>query len=214
MKLNAAKCSYMVFTRSEEKFATRLSVNGKVMDHVAVSKLLGVWISEDLSWSKNCQEICRRAYSRLSMITKLKYVGVSVEDLLDIYILFIRSVSEYCSVSFHSSLTQEQSKKLEIIQKTVLKVILGDMYIGYTAALEMCGLETLYARRQKRCLDFALKCTKHPRNRRLFPQNPASSEHYIRDKQVFKVNFARTNTYKISAIPFCQRLLNDHFTGK
>ena len=87
MKLNAAKCSYMVFTRSEEKFATRLSVNGKVMDHVAVSKLLGVWISEDLSWSKNCQEICRRAYSRLSMITKLKYVGVSVEDLMDIYIL-------------------------------------------------------------------------------------------------------------------------------
>ena len=77
------------------------------------------------------------------MITKLKYVGVSVEDLLDIYILFIRSVTEYCSVSFHSSLNQEQSKKLEIIQKTVLKVILGDMYIGYTVALEMCSLETL-----------------------------------------------------------------------
>ena len=146
------------------------------MDHVAVSKLLGVWISEDLSWSKNCQEICRKAYSRLSMITKLKYVGVSVEDLLDIYILFIRSVTEYCSVSFHSSLTQEQSKKLEIIQKTVLKVILGDMYIGYTAALEMCGLETLYARRQKRCLDFALKCIKHPRNKRLFPPNPVNNE--------------------------------------
>ena len=78
------------------------------------------------------------------------------------------------------------------------------MYIGYTVALEMCSLETLYARRQKRCLDFALKCTK----------NPVSNEHYIRDKEMFKVNFARTNTYKISAIPFCQRLLNDRFSGK
>ena len=147
------------------------------------------------------------------MITKLKYVGVSKEDLLDIYILFIRSVTEYCAVAFHSSLTQDQSEKLERIQKTCLKVILGDMYVSYSAALEMCGLQTLSARRQKRCLDFALKCGKHPRNKRLFPLNQVTSEYYIRDKELFHVNFARTSTYKKSAIPFCQRMLNDHFNG-
>ena len=74
----------------------------------------------------------------MSMITKLKYVGVCVEDLLDIYVLFIRSV-----VAFHSSLTQQQSNKLEKIQKTSLRVILGDMYVDYAAALEMCGIQTL-----------------------------------------------------------------------
>ena len=51
------------------------------------------------------------------MLTKLKYAGVRIEDLLDIYILFIRSVTEYCAVVFHSSLTIEQSNKLEMIQK-------------------------------------------------------------------------------------------------
>ena len=35
-----------------------------------------------------------------------------MEDLIDIYILFIRSITEYCAVAFHSSLTQEQSNKL------------------------------------------------------------------------------------------------------
>ena len=70
-------------------------------------------MSEDLSWNKNCHEICKKAYARLGMLTKLKYVGVSREDLLNIYILFIRSVTEYCSVLFHSSLTQAQSNKLE-----------------------------------------------------------------------------------------------------
>ena len=129
--------------------------------------------------------------------------GLSVEDLLDIYILYNRIVTKYCSVSFHSSLTKVQSKKLEIIQNTVLKVILGDMYISYRAALEMFGLDTLYARRQKRCLDFAPKCIKRPRNRRLYPLNPpVSNEHYIRDKDKFKVNYARTESCKISAIPF------------
>ena len=78
------------------------------------------------------------------------------DDLLDIYILFIRSVTEYCAVVFHSSLTQEDSRKLEQIQKTCLKVILGTDYSDYTSALEKCNLQTLAERREKRCLDFLL----------------------------------------------------------
>ena len=89
------------------------------------------------------------------MLTKLKYVGTSTEDLIDIYILFVRSAAEYCSVVFHSSMTQEEGDKLERIQKTCLRVILGDMYISYEAALEMTGLQTLSLRREKRCLDFS-----------------------------------------------------------
>ena len=163
-----------------------------------------------MSWSRNCQEICVKAYSRLSMITKLKYVGVSREDLLDIYILFIRSVTEYCAVSFHSSLTGQQSDKLEKIQKTCLKVIMGEDYINYQTALDYFGLQTLSDRRLKRCLDFSLKCIKHPRNKRLFRQNPNFSQK-LKSSEPFKVNFARTSTYQDSAIPFCQKLLNKHF---
>ena len=130
MKLNEAKCNYLVFTRTKENFGTRLAINDVVMNRISVTKILGVWISEDLSWNKNSQEICKKSYARLGMLTKLKYVGVNREDLLNIYILFIRSVTEYCSVLFHSSLTQAQSNKVEKIQKTCLKVILGDEYEG------------------------------------------------------------------------------------
>ena len=213
MQLNEAKCNYMVFSRSHTEFSTRLYINDKKMDRIEVTKLLGLWISEDLSWSKNCKEVCRKAFSRLSMITKLKYAGVRTEDLLDIYILFIRSITEYCAVAFHSSLTQEEANKIEMIQKACLRVILDDMYISYSAALEMTGLQTLYDRRQKRCLDFARKCVLHPINKRLFPLNPESSDHFLRRREIFKVNFASTSSYKKSAIPFCQRLLNDYCNG-
>ena len=211
MKLNEAKSNYMIFTRTKESFATRLTVNDVYLDRKSVTQLLGVWISEDLSWSRNCQEICRKAFSRLSLITKLRYVGVSREDLLDIYILFIRSVAEYCSVSFHSSITKEQSYQLERIQKICLKVILGDSYEGYQAALDSCGLQTLSERREKRCLDFSLKCIKHPRNNRLFPKNPGYNSR-VRLSEKYTVNFASTDSYKLSAIPHCQRLLNKHLT--
>ena len=211
MKLNEAKCHYMIFSRSKMSFATRLQVNERRIDQLNVSKLLGVWISEDLTWSRNCKEICRKAYSRVSMITKLKYAGVSVEDLINIYILFIRSVTEYCSVVFHPSLNQDDIRKLEIIQKTCLKVILGEMFISYTAALEMCGLETLFQRRKNRCLDFARKCIQHPKLKNLFPLNPETSRYELRKKELFKINFAHTSSYKQSTIPFCQRLLNDYY---
>ena len=86
----------------------------------------------------------------------------------------------------------------------------GEMYVDYQPAMKMFGLQTLHERRQKRCLDFAIKSVKHSRNRRLFPLNPVNNEHYLREKEVFQVNHARTGTYMKSTIPFCQRLLNYH----
>ena len=119
MKLNPTKSSYMVFSRSQEVFATRLSINMQNLEQKAASKVLGVWIEEDAgSWNKKTTELCKSAYGRMSMLTKLRYVGVSRTDLLEIYMLFIRSRAEYASVCFHSSLTQEQTKKIENIQKT------------------------------------------------------------------------------------------------
>ena len=211
MMLNEQKCKYMIFSRSKAKFATRLKINNINMERIQATKVLGVWVSENLSWAKNCQEICVKSYSRLSMLTKLKYAGTSIEDLIEIYILFIRSVTEYCSVAFHSSLTLEESNKLERVQKTCLKIILGEMYIDYDSALQMCGLETLHTRRETRCLNFSLKSIKHSRNQRLFPVNNRIHGQGLPSKEVFEVNWARTEKYKKSAIPFCQRLLNDHF---
>ena len=211
MKMNEKKSNYMIFSRSQEKFSTRLALNGVCLKKVNATKLLGVWLTDDLSWSKNCTEICIKAYARLTMITKLKYVGTKIEDLIDIYILFIRSIIEYCSVVFHSSLTQAQEQKLERIQKTCLRVILGEMYISYEAALEMTGLQTLKDRREKRCLDFSLKCIKHPKNQRIFPRNNIKFGQNQQTREAFHVNWARTERYKESAIPYCQRLLNHHF---
>ena len=169
VKLNEEKCNFMVFTRSKEDFATRLFVNDQNIDQIPATKILGLWITEDLKWERNTKEVCRKAYSRIALLTKLKYVGVSIDDLLDIYILMIRSLTEYCSVAFHSSLTVGQATDLERIQKTCLKVILGENYIDYQSALEMTGLLSLHDRREDRNLKFALSI-KTPKKWQNVPQ--------------------------------------------
>ena len=60
----------------------------------------------------------------------------------------IRSLTEYCSVVWHSRLTVEQTNKLERIQKICLKVILGDSYTRYSEALDMFSLVSLHQRRE------------------------------------------------------------------
>ena len=90
-----------------------------------------------------------------------------------------------------------------------LKVILGDNFISYDAALEMTGLRKLSDRRQSRCLAYGLQSIKNPVNKRYFPENPnLNLTLTAREREKYTVNFARTKQYQQSAIPYIQRLLN------
>ena len=206
MKLNEEKSNYIIFTKAREEFAARLTLNEKLLERKKVTKIVGVFLEEKGGWAKNTAEICKSAYAKLGMLTKLNYAGVSTKDLLETYALFIRSRAEYVSVAFHSSLTKKQEKAIERIQSTSLKVILGKNYNNYEDALKRTGLKTLKQRREEKCLAFSLKCLKHPELKRLFPKN--ENAYTLREKEEFKVNFAYTEDYRRSAIPYCQQLLN------
>ena len=97
----------MIFSRSETEFATRLTLEGNTLDRIEETKLVGVWLTTWLDWDKNTRETCKKAYARLTMLTKIKYVDVPKEDLVQIYILYVRSLLEYCSTIWHSTLTVE-----------------------------------------------------------------------------------------------------------
>ena len=112
------------------------------------------------------------------------------------------SVCEYCSAVYHSSLTIEQSDKIEAIQSTALKIILSSTYTNYKSALSKFSLQTLSERRQRHMQRFALKCISDTFNTNMFPLNTN------RHSEKFYVNFARTSQYLHSSIPQCQRLLN------
>ena len=137
------------------------------------------------------------------MITNIKYVGVGTDDLIDIYKLYIRSIMEYCSVVWHSTLTEQQSMDLERVQKLWLKVILGDRYTSYEGALEVCELESLTKRRESRCLKFV--------HSKLFPVSPPIlTNTSSQNREHFQVNWARTESYRISAVPHIKRKLNEY----
>ena len=185
MVLNERKSKYIIFNRAQADFNTRLTLNNTNIEQVHEARVLGVVLTDDLKFERNTQDICKRAFARISMITKLKYVGVSIPDLIDVFSLFVRSLLEYCSVSWHSSLTQEQSDDIERVQRTALKVILGKEYTDYQSSLNKCGLESLYSRREKRCLTFGLRSLKHPKHKLMFPLNNIPDATNTRNRNMF-----------------------------
>ena len=85
------------------------------------------------------------------------------------------------------------------------------MYVDHSAALEMCGLERLHERREHITLKFAPKCTKHKINSDMFPPNPSTDTHNMRNREPFQVSNALTEGYTMSAIPYLQRKLNSQY---
>ena len=49
---------------------------------------------------------------------------------------------------------------------------------------------------------------KYPVGQSLFPKNQDHGQD-VRAREMFIVNFAHTESYKKSAVPYCQKLLND-----
>ena len=81
--------------------------------------------------------------------------------------------------------------------------------MAYQSAFEMCGLDSLYSRRENISLKFAIKCTHRKINNFMFPFNTSTDTHNLRRRKNYKVNLAHTETYRMSTLPYLQRRLND-----
>ena len=140
------------------------------------------------------------------ILRNLYKFDVPVAELIQIYILYIRSVVEQSAVLWHNSITAGEQNDIERVQKVALKIILKDNYVGYEEALKETCLESLHDRRRKLCQGFARKCVKSEKMAHMFPLNENSAN--TRRPEKYHVTSATTDRLANSAIPYMQRLLN------
>ena len=110
------------------QFTTPLEINGKSIDVVDETKLLGTVITSDLKWKRNTEELVKKAYSRMQILHKIAEYGPKIEDMKTIFILYVRSILEQSCVVWGTSLTQENSEDIQRVQKSAVKLILKDTY--------------------------------------------------------------------------------------
>ena len=176
---------------------------------VEQTKLLGVILSSNMSWAANTAYIVERCNKKTWILRRLKKLGASNTDLLDVYMKQIRSVAEFAVPVWNSSLTGEDITKIERVQKIALHIILGEDYKSYNSALNNLGLEKLSVRRRKICLTFAKKAEKHKKFSNWFKLNPKTRTRQKQSK--FCDVFSTKVRFEKSPISYLTSLLNKHY---
>ena len=208
MKINFQKTKLMIFNNSKNfDFMPHLCVEDSEIEVVEESKLLGLIIRSDLKWTSNTDFIVKKAFHKLWILRRLKQLGTSLVNLVDIYIKRVRSVLELAVPAWHPSLTKQEGNDIERVQRAALQIILGPHYKSYNSALEKLKLETLEDRRKLLCKKFAVKAAKHPKHRKRFvPHKPKANSRYNQPK--FRPVMCKTRRFEKSPLSYLTQLLN------
>ena len=106
MKLNTDKSKIMIFNfTNNHQFTTRVNIDNVNLDVIEHKKLLGTHTRTDLSWDLNTKNLIKKKCP--NAVAKKTTFSASTNDLVHIYVLFVRSVLEASSSVWHKSLTKE-----------------------------------------------------------------------------------------------------------
>ena len=158
MQLNPIKCKEMrvSFLHYNSCEPQPIVTGGTYIEEVTSFKLLGVYISDDLSWAVHCEYVVKKANKRLYAIRQLKKCRVPPVDLVGIYCSLVRSILEYACVVF-ANLPKYLSQDLERVQMRALAIIFP--FLPYASAMAKAGILTLEERRDMACAKFVSKIT-------------------------------------------------------
>ena len=211
MKLNLKKTKVMPFNFTRKyDFLPNFSLDGIPLEVVYETKLLGITLTSDCRWDNNTKSIVQKGSSRLWFLRRLKILGASRETLSDIYKLFCRSILEYGAPVWTGALSVKNTKDIERVQKSAMKIISGSKNVPYEDILEDFGFEDLSTRRDKLCLGFANKCVKSEKFSDWFTRGMSTRS----GTQYFVETEAKTKRFANSAIPYLTKLLNKNINTK
>ena len=108
MSINTGKTKIQPFKFSKKfDFVPEMQFEGKTLEVVYKTQLLGVTITSDCSWNSHINEIVTNANQKMWFIRRLKKLGASKHTLVDIYKLFVRQSLELAAPLWACALTRK-----------------------------------------------------------------------------------------------------------
>ena len=126
MIINELKCNIINFNFSEKNIVPQnLKMNGNEILVVRKIKHLGVIITDDLKWEENTSLICSKVEGKFYLISNLKSFGLQIDELLNIWKVMVRPITDYAAPLWHSGLSDTDIKRIVDLQKNCIRHDLG-----------------------------------------------------------------------------------------
>lgn len=124
------------------------NVNGQALERVDSTKILGVIISNNLTWHNHIDYVCSKANSALYLLRRVSG-GMDLDCKVTLYKSLVRPHLDYCSAVWDPP-TDELMRKVEIIQARAVRIIFNkfDRNTCVTDLREKLHLPALKTRRK------------------------------------------------------------------
>ena len=178
--------------------------SGKCVEFVGVLKLLGVKIDKNLTFDSFVKDKRKSGFFSLWQLKRLEATGISRRHMKAAYEIYVRSKIEYGLLPCIHMLTDEQTEKIEAVQRRATKTILGIKkrygpdVPSYEARLDTLKLLRVKDRTVLRFNDFALKAEFDPRLQHHF--HPSKNLHsmntrggFFYEEQPFKTDHRKNS---------------------
>ena len=163
MKINTKKTQLPVISPSNGCITLAITtvVDGTVITSQASLKLVGFHFGTTPGVQRQVEELQGKFRRKIWMIYHLREAGIKGDNLFKMYCCYVRAVLEYCSPVYHSMLTKGQGETLERMHRLAIRVCYG-FRESAREVMAARGIETLEARRIRRCDKFICKAASSP----------------------------------------------------
>ena len=160
MEFNPSKCVVIHITRSRTPVPSQYLLHGQVLESVAVSKYLGVEITNDLSFNSHILNVTTSASRCLSFLKRnIRSRNPELREMA--YTTLVRPLVEYSSSAW-SPYTKSNIARLEMVQRRADRWTLNEdsPYANVSQMLQCLGWRSLEQRRSdsRLCLFYKIIC--------------------------------------------------------
>jgi hypothetical protein len=201
----------MLFNRARKHdFSPELFLTpGTNLEVVEEMRLVGYQLRSDLRTVSNTEYIVKRAWKRMWVIRRLKSLGASEQELLNVLRAQVISVLQFASPAWSTLITAKESSQIESVLKTGLFLVYGHRFQSFLWALTEAKMNSLQDQRTKMFQVFTQKCIANKKFQKWFVLSEVSSVSVTRQKQKkYKTVPTRTEGFARSAIPKMIELAN------
>jgi len=192
VQLNADNCKELRISFSkEQRVFDPVIIEGKEVELVTSTKLLGITIANDLTWNDHATEITKKANKRLYFLTQLKREGVPKQDLALSYVSCVRSVIDYAGPVFCNGLPQLLKNELIPLEKRAISIIISGKC---NSAIEV-GVTPILEYHYVLCSSLFYNVIRDPNHKlkTLLPPENDNSRHSLRRRRHFNMPKLCTN---------------------
>ena len=157
---NAGKSKDIIFSNKTLNNSPPLIFNETYVDRINTHRHLGVYLTSNLDWSYQINDVCLKANRKLSILRNVKFLKRKTLDLL--YKITVRSVVDYALPLYSNNLKLTDLARLDRLQYKAGKLVTGALHFTSRDKLNIeLGWENFQTRIKFLGLSLLQKIHKH-----------------------------------------------------